>query len=133
MGVADGHVIKCSITGKIQLNLLDAALHDVMYVSGLSRRLFSIARFAKYGHFATVKRNTNTLYFGSRHVPITLTAHNGSPIAINIKGMETSATFGTHLLLWSRNRDHTSCRCRISLELQHHRLGHGNFHALLAA
>ncbi len=35
--VADGHVIKCSITGKIQLNmlddngnLLDAVLHDVI-------------------------------------------------------------------------------------------------------
>jgi hypothetical protein len=39
--VADGHIIKCSITGKIQLNLLDdngnamdAVLYDVMYVPG---------------------------------------------------------------------------------------------------
>jgi hypothetical protein len=50
--VADGHIINCSITGKIRLtmtddngNALNAVLHDVMYVPGLSRRLFSITRF----------------------------------------------------------------------------------------
>lgn len=46
--VADGHVIKFSITGKTQLDMLDdngnplnAVLQDVMYIPGLSRRLFS--------------------------------------------------------------------------------------------
>jgi hypothetical protein len=41
--VADGHIIKCSVTGKIQLqmtddnrDILEAILHDVMYVPGLS-------------------------------------------------------------------------------------------------
>jgi hypothetical protein len=47
--VADDHIIKCSITGKIQLNMLDdngnamdAVLYDIMYVPGLSHRLFSV-------------------------------------------------------------------------------------------
>jgi hypothetical protein len=41
--VVDGHIIKCSVTGKIQLQMIDdsdhvleAILHDVMYVPGLS-------------------------------------------------------------------------------------------------
>ena len=41
--VADGHVIKCSITGKIRLQMTDdngdalnAVLHDIIYVPGLS-------------------------------------------------------------------------------------------------
>jgi hypothetical protein len=59
--VADSHIIKYSVTGKIQLRMLDdngapleAVLHDVMYVPGLSRHLFSITRFAKRGHFAMI-------------------------------------------------------------------------------
>jgi hypothetical protein len=59
--VADGHVIQCSTTGKICLHMTDnngeplnAVLHDVMYVPGLSRRLFSITRFARHGHYATI-------------------------------------------------------------------------------
>jgi hypothetical protein len=68
---ADGHVIKCSTTGKIQLqmtddngNPLDAVLHDAMYMPGLSRRLFSITQFAKHGHYATILNGSTTLYFG---------------------------------------------------------------------
>jgi hypothetical protein len=67
--VADGHIIKCSVTGKIQLamlddngNQLDAVLLNVMYVPGLSRCLFSITRFAKHGHFTMIKQNSTTLY-----------------------------------------------------------------------
>jgi len=48
--VADGHVIKCTITGKFQVRMLDengdrldVTLTDVMYVPGLSQRLFSVS------------------------------------------------------------------------------------------
>jgi translation initiation factor IF-1 len=51
--VADGHVIKCSTTGKIRIRMLDdnrgkleATLTEVMYVPGLSRHLFSVSKFA---------------------------------------------------------------------------------------
>ncbi len=67
--VADGHVIKCSVTGRIQLNMLDdngnsldAVLHDVMYIPGLSRLLFSITRFAKQRLFATLKKKHIVLW-----------------------------------------------------------------------
>jgi hypothetical protein len=49
--VADGHVIKCTKTEKIRIRMLDdngarieITLMDVMYVPGLSRRLFSVAK-----------------------------------------------------------------------------------------
>ncbi len=89
--VADGHIIKCSITGKNQLNMLDyngnqldAVLYDVMYVPGLSRRLFSITHFTKRGHFATIKKNCTTLYFGAAHIPVTLPVHDGKMLAADI-------------------------------------------------
>jgi hypothetical protein len=78
--VADGHVIQCSTTGKICLHMTDdngeplnAVLHDVMYVPGLSRRLFSITRFARHGHYATIRRGSTTLYLGEQQSPVTLT------------------------------------------------------------
>jgi hypothetical protein len=47
--VADGHIIKCPAMGKIRIqmlvdkgNQLEAPLYDVLYVPGLSLRLFSI-------------------------------------------------------------------------------------------
>jgi hypothetical protein len=71
--VADGHVIPCSITGKICLDMTDdngeplnAVLHDVMYVPGLSRRLFSITRFARHGHYTMICHGSTTLYFGEQ-------------------------------------------------------------------
>ena len=49
--VADGHVIKCTTTGKIQVRMLndrgerlDVTLTDVMYIPGLSRRLFLVSK-----------------------------------------------------------------------------------------
>eukprot|EP00590_Aulacoseira_subarctica_P006147 CAMPEP_0172417890 /NCGR_PEP_ID=MMETSP1064-20121228/4386_1 /TAXON_ID=202472 /ORGANISM="Aulacoseira subarctica , Strain CCAP 1002/5" /LENGTH=67 /DNA_ID=CAMNT_0013156457 /DNA_START=43 /DNA_END=242 /DNA_ORIENTATION=+ len=47
--VADGHIIKCTTTGKIAVDMLDdegngvqeAVLENVMYVPGLTQRLFS--------------------------------------------------------------------------------------------
>ncbi len=140
--VADGHVIKCSITGKIQLNMLDdngnkfnAVLNNVMYVPGLSRRIFSITRFAKHGHFATIKKNSTTLYFGSSHIPVTLPVHDGLPLAADISiTNETQTATGSKMIPWSRNHDHSNNSKRhTSLELLHKRLGHRKCHALLAA
>ncbi len=140
--VADGHVIKCSITGKIQLNMLDdngnkfnAVLNDVMYVPGLSRRLFSITRFAKHGHFSTIKKNSTTLYFGSSQIPVTLPVHDGKPLAADISiTNETQMTTGSKMVPWSRNHDHSNNSKRhTSLELLHKCLGHRKCRALLAA
>jgi hypothetical protein len=79
--VADGHVIQCSVTGNIRLSMTDdngdplnAVLHDVMYVPGLSRRLFSITRFARHGHYATIRSGSTTLYFGEWQSHVTLTS-----------------------------------------------------------
>jgi hypothetical protein len=62
--VAHGH-IKCSTIGKIKPCMtddngdpLEAVLHDIMYIPGLSRCLFSVARFTKHGHFATIWADT---------------------------------------------------------------------------
>jgi translation initiation factor IF-1 len=60
--VADRYVINCTTTGKIQVRMLDdngdrleVTLTDVMYVPGLSRRLFSVAKFARHGFHAMIK------------------------------------------------------------------------------
>ncbi len=59
--VADGHVIKHSVTGNIKIsmqddneNWLNATLKEVMYVPGLSRHLFSVTKFAQHGHHAII-------------------------------------------------------------------------------
>jgi hypothetical protein len=81
--MADGHVIKCSKTGNILVKMTDdngkilrAVLNDVMYVPGLSRRLFSITRFAHHGHYATICNGSTTLYFGKEESAVTLTNDN---------------------------------------------------------
>jgi hypothetical protein len=113
--VADGHIIKCSITGKVQLDMLgdngnplEAVLQDVMYIPGLSRRLFSITHFAKHGHFATIKKNCTTLYFSAKHAPVTLPAHDGNPMAADIKVTNVNDAMPSNLIPWSRNHDHSS-------------------------
>jgi hypothetical protein len=107
--VAVGQIIECSIAGKIQLDMLaDDGSHlnailldDVMYVPGLSRRLFSITKFAKHGHFATIKQNCMMLYFGSQHVPVTLPAHDGKTLAADIQVTEINETpNGTIPTIW---------------------------------
>jgi hypothetical protein len=108
--VADGHVIPCSITGKIRLDMTDdngeplnAVLHDVMYVPGLSRRLFSITRFAKHGHYATIRHGSTTLYFGEQRSPVTLT-NDGS------RAMAADATVTStlqHTIPSTRSHDHS--------------------------
>ena len=59
--VANGHVIKCTTTEKIKVKILDdnrdqleVTLTDVMYVPGLSRRLFSVSKFARHGFHAMI-------------------------------------------------------------------------------
>jgi translation initiation factor IF-1 len=68
--VADAHIIKCPATGKIRSNMLDdngnqldIKLHDVMYVPGLSKHLFSITCFVHHGHHATFTKGTTILKF----------------------------------------------------------------------
>jgi len=68
--VADGHIIKCLATGKIRINMIDddgnpieVKLHDVMYIPGLNRRLFSITCFARHGHHAVFRNAATTLHF----------------------------------------------------------------------
>jgi hypothetical protein len=68
--VADGHVIKCTTTGKIKIRMLDdngtnleVTLTDVMYIPGLSRCLFSVSKFACHGFHTMIKKNVTTLYF----------------------------------------------------------------------
>jgi hypothetical protein len=80
--VVDGHIIKCSATGKIHISMLDddgnllkVKLQDVMYVPGLSRRLFSITRFVRHGHHATFTKGTTTLKFAPSWVTIFLVNH----------------------------------------------------------
>jgi hypothetical protein len=77
--VADGHVIKCTTVGKIQIEMIDddgntlhVALHGCIYVPGLSRRLFSITQFAAHGHKAIIQHNFVTLLFGVNQQPITI-------------------------------------------------------------
>jgi len=89
--VADGHIICCSTTGKVKISMLDdhgsplaAELHGCMYVPGLSRRLFSITRFASNGHRASITKDNVTLYFGLQACPVTIPLRNGLNIANNV-------------------------------------------------
>lgn len=103
-------------------NPLHAILQDVMYVPGLSRRLFSITRFAKHDHFATIKKNCTTLYFGSKHASITLPTCDNIPMAAGIKVTDTSES--NYLVPWNRNHDHSKIKKQTALELLHCQLGH---------
>jgi len=66
--VTNGHIIKCPATRMIKLEMLDddgntleVKLYDVMYVPGVSRRLFSITHFVHHGHHATFTKGTKVL------------------------------------------------------------------------
>jgi hypothetical protein len=90
--VADGHIICCTTTGKVRISMTDdngnppeAKLHGCMYVLGLSRRLFSITRFANNGHRAAITKNAVTLFFGPDACPVTIPLCNGLNIASNIR------------------------------------------------
>jgi len=136
--VTDGHVIKCSVTGKIQLkmtddngNILEAVLNDVMYVPGLSRRLFSITPFAMHGHFAAIQNGSTTLYFGRQQSPVTLTYEGGKAMAADVTVVSSEGQ--PHLVPCNRNHDHSANKRRTCLELLHQCLGHRKCRAILAA
>ena len=81
--VADGHVIKVTKTGKIKIRMIDddgkplvAMLHQVMYVPGLSRRLFSLTRFTEQGHPVSMRKN---------EICLTLVVHSDMTLASNVR------------------------------------------------
>lgn len=128
--MADSLIINCSITRKIQLDMLhdngnpfEALLQDVMYVPGLSRRIFSIMQFAKHGHFATIKNNYIMLYFGSNHIPVTLPTHDGNPMAADFKVTDTTDSVSSTLIPWSQNHDHSSSKRCVAIELPTSEIG----------
>ncbi|MFN9978922.1 MAG: hypothetical protein ACK53Y_03350, partial [bacterium] len=115
--VADGHIIKCPATGKIRINMIDddgnpieAKLHDVMYVPGLNRRLFSITRFARQGHYAVFRNAATTLHFAPSWARVSLTTpHRDQAFVANstvMKQHEASDTIDNfHLVPTYRNKD----------------------------
>jgi len=144
--VADGHVIKCTTTGKIAVKMMDdnnnplqVTLTDVMYVPGLSRRLFSITKFARFGHYAVVRGTSTTLHFAPTHAPVTLTSYlGGTTFAADTKvhdevqdELQTDGDY--HDVPSLRNRDLSKGMKYVSLELMHRRLGHRKCRTLLAA
>jgi hypothetical protein len=145
--VADGHVIRCTKTGKVDINLLDdngnelnVVLQDCMYVPGLSRRLFSITKFASFGHSAIIKKNEIILYFGDDESPISLPIAHGDNLASNIEAVlatddnENSTTsISAPVQAPARQTEVTHAKKRISLELLHNHLAHRKCRALLAA
>ncbi len=65
--VADVHIIKCTTTGKVRINMKDdnghdlkAVLHEVMYVPGLNKRLLSLTKFADHGHYSKITKGAVT-------------------------------------------------------------------------
>jgi transposase InsO family protein len=147
--VANGHEIKCATTGKIQVRMLDdngdrleVTLTDIMYVPGLSRRLFSVAKFARHGFHAMIKRNATTLYFNAngKESPVTLQSIGaGKALAADLRVQNTNTdTSGTseryHAVPCMRQRDHSiGAHKLLSLEMLHNRLGPRRCRTLLAA
>jgi len=142
--VADGHVIKCTTTGKIRIKMLDdngdpleVTLTDVMYVPGLSWRLFSVAKFARHGFHAMIHKSATTLYFigNGKESPVTLqSVGGGKALAADLRVCDGTSTNTYHLIPCIRNRDHSAgARKLLSLEILHNRLGHRKCQTLLAA
>ena len=110
---------------------LNAVLHDVMYVPGLSGRLFLITRFARHGHYATIRSGSTTLYFSSQQSPVTLTSDGSQPMAADVTVVQDTSSQG-HRIPANRSHDHSANKKRSGLELLHQRLGHWNAeHSLL--
>jgi transposase InsO family protein len=112
-----------------------ATLSEVMYVPGLSRRLFSVTQFAQHGHCAIVQQQGTTLLFGPRKLPVTIPYHTlGRQLASNLSvitpdSANTDSTY--HSIPTYRNKDQN--KKRLPLELLHSRLGHRKCRTLLAA
>jgi len=145
--VADAHIIHCSTTGKVKISMLDdhgdplvAELHGCMYVPGLSRRLFSITRFATNGHHAPITKDNVTLYFGPQACPVTIPLCNRLNIANNARIVRRPLlpwgnTSQEHRLIPDcsvsrRGQNHVKY---VNLSLLHDRLGHRAMRTLLSA
>ncbi len=139
--VANGHIIKCSTTGDVKIRMQDdncsnftATLKDVMYVPGLSRRLFSITKFACHGHKALIQDNGIILYFEPHAAAVTLSPLSGTnSMAAGIRVHTSTFNEEYHSVPSARHREHTTNKKRLSLELLHTRLGHRKCRTLLAA
>jgi len=132
--VADSHVIKCTTTGKIKIRMLDdnganleVTLTEVMYVPGLSRRLFSVAKFARHGFHAMIRKNATTLFFRSNGIdsPATLQSAGGGKALtadLRVQGqvhlLQSDERY--HCVPSLRNRDPSEgARKLLSLEILH--------------
>jgi len=111
-------------------NPLNAVLHDVMYVPGLSHRLFSFTRFAQHEHYATIRNGSTTLYFGIQQSPVTLTNDGSCAMAADATVINKKVQ---HAVPSNRSHDHSANKKRVGLELLHQRLGHRKCRSLLAA
>jgi len=140
--VAVGHIIKCSVTGNFRISMQDdtgkwfnATLSDVMYIPGLSRRLFSVTQFAQHGHHAIVQQHGTTMLFGPNRLPVTIPYHKkGKIMASNFSVVTTAEQDNTssyHKIPTYRNKDQD--KKRLPLELLHHCLGHRKCRTLLTA
>jgi hypothetical protein len=145
--VANGHVIKCTTTGKIRMRILDdngarieIMLTDLMYIPGLSHRLFSVAKFARHGFHAMIKKNATMLFFqnNGKESPVTLqSVGGGKALAADLRvqngsNNSNSSTQRYHMIPSLRNRDHSEgARKFLSLEISHNRVGHRRCRTLL--
>ncbi len=118
--VSDGHVIKCTTTGKIKIRMLDdnrtnleVTLTDIRYVPGLIRHLFSVSKFACHGFHAMIKKNATTLYFCSHGIesPDTLqSVGDGKALAADLHKQGQSSSHSNeryHSVTYLQNRDHS--------------------------
>jgi hypothetical protein len=144
--VADSHIIHCSTTWKVKISILDdhgqplvAELQGCMCVPGLSRRLFSITKFASNGHRATITKDNVTLFFGQNACPVTIPLRNGINIASNVwivhrplhprNNMNEPRLIPDRPII-QRGEKHIKYT---NLSLLHDRLGHRAIRTLLAA
>jgi hypothetical protein len=145
--VADGHIIKCPAAGKIRISMIDddgnpieAKLQDVMYIPGLNRRLFSITRFARHGHYAVFRNATTTPHFAPSWARVSLsTPHREQAFVANLTVTEQQEELSEenegqyHPVPTYQNKESDAYYKRLPLELVHTRLGHSMCRTLLAA
>jgi len=138
--VADGHIIKCPATGKIKIEMLDddgntleVKLHDVMYVPGVSRRLFSITRFIHHGHHATFTKGTTVLQFTPSKATVSIAHATKAAVFAADSTVTNNGSANYHEVPAFRSSANRSRQKRLPLELLHARLGHRKCRTLLSA
>lgn len=120
-------------------NPIEAKLHDVMYIPGLNRRLFSITRFARHGHYAAFRNATTTLHFFPSWARVTLTTpHREQAFVAHSTVAEQSESSDEnesqyHPVPTFQNKETDNYYKRLPLELVHARLGHSKCRTLLVA